>query len=67
MLRPLPVSPPPPFLLPVYIEQAATLMSTLMSPRPQRQVRHYDNGVFKYLDLQAQEGIGSESSSDDIE
>ena len=67
MLRSLPLSPPPSFILPVYVEQAAALMSTVMSPRPQHEVRNYDNGVFKYLDLQAQEGIGSEDSSDDME
>jgi hypothetical protein len=67
LLRPWPPSPPRPFLLPVYVQQAATLMSTLGSPKPRHQVRHYDSRVLKYLDVEADEGIGSEGSSDDMD
>lgn len=67
MLRPLPPSPPSTFILPVYVEQAAAMMSTLRSPRPQHQVRNYHKGVLKYLDVEADEGIGSEDSSDGMD
>ena len=67
MLRPLPSSPPPSWALPVAVEQAAVVMSTVGSPPPQRQVRNYQQGVLKYLDVEAQEGSASEGSSDEME
>ena len=60
-------SPSSSFILPVYAEQTAAMMSTLRSPQPQHQVRNYHKGVLKYLDVEADEGIGSEDSSDYME
>jgi hypothetical protein len=65
--KPLPPSPPSSFTLPVYVKQVAAMMSRIESPQPQRQVQNYHKGVLKYLDVEAQEGFGSEGSSDDME
>jgi hypothetical protein len=63
----LPLSPPPPFILPVYAEEAAAMMSLITSPRPRHELRLYNSAVLKYLDLEAEEVNGSEYSSGDSE
>ena len=52
--------------LPSYAAEAAMIMAQCDTPRPRQPRRKYDKRVSQYLDLEANVGVPSEGSSDEI-
>ena len=63
----LPSSPPSPFILPSYAEDAATIMSAIASPPQKLKQPKYHSSVFQFLDVKAREDFGGDGSLDDQE